>query len=612
MEKVVNFFKIKNNYFKGLFTFLIIFLLSALTMVITLTFASPIWNLEMPIFNSYFNSFLLLTMNFLPIFLFMVIFYLLSNRLWISFAIPSFLFTILAIVNKFKLTYRDDPFTFTDIKLIKESLEMKQSYSITLNRNMFILFAGLFIITILLKVLFDYRIDSKKTRLSLLIFSGLATIIIFSKTYYNSATYNKIGDKKLINIWSDSQQFQSKGFIYPFIYSIKDAKDTKPKGYNQKNAIKEISQFDYLDIPEDKKVNIIAIMLESYNDFSKFEGVNLGIDIYENFHQLEKESYHGNLITNIFGGDTIKTERSFITGYHDHPKYTHSTNSFAWYFKEQGYRTKAMHPIYGWFYNRRNVNPYLGFDSYDYYENKYEAIQKNFFMDMEFFDFIIDDYKASISDGIPYFNFSVTYQNHGPYSDEESPETEFLVKDPSYHLGTYNIINNYFSGISQTDKAIKKLIDFYREEEEPTVVILFGDHNPALGLDGAGYDMMGINIDLGTVDGFVNYYETPYIVWGNDAAKQTLDRDFSSNGEDISPNFLMAEVFEYLGWKGNEYLQYVNKFKENVTALNKLNFKEDGVYTNILSLDNQELYKNYLDVEYYYSHNFKSKLKADQ
>lgn len=612
MEPLIDLFKIKNNYLKGLFTILIIFILSALTTVITLAFASPIWNLQMPIFNSYFNSLLLLAMNFIPIFMLMIIIYLLSNRLWISFSITSLLATTLSIINKFKLTYRDDPFTFIDITLVKESLEMRESYEITLSKNIIILLVGLFIITILLKVLFDYSIDSKKSRISLLSLTLLLAAIIFTKPYYNSDIYNKVGNKKLINIWSDSQQFQSKGFIYPFVYSIKYAKETKPENYNKDKAMEELNQFEYFDIPSHKKVNIIAVMLESYNDFSKFGSINFGKDIYKNFHDLQKESYNGNLITNIFGGDTIQTERSFITGYFDHPKYAKPTNSFAWYLKEQGYRTKAMHPMYGWFYNRRNSNIDLGFDSYDYYENKYEAISEYFLMDMWFFDFIIDDYIASRIDKVPYFNFSVTYQNHGPYSDEESPDTEYLAKDPNYDIGTYNIINNYFSGISQTDEAIKKLIDFYREEEEPTVVLLFGDHNPALGIEGAGYDMLGINTDLGTEEGFVNYYETPYILWGNDAAKQVLDKDFLGNGNDVSPNFLMAEMFDYLGWNGNEYLQYINKFKESVTVLNKLKFKEDGIYTDILTLDNQELYKNYMNVEYYYSHNFKSKLKADQ
>ncbi|MDG2764779.1 LTA synthase family protein, partial [Vibrio parahaemolyticus] len=202
------------------------------------------------------------------------------------------------------------------------------------------------------------------------------------------------------------------------------------------------------------------------------------------FHKLKEESYHGNLITDVFGGGTIETERSFLTGYHNHPRYYKDTNSFGWYLNEQGYYTEAMHPIYGWFYNRRNVNEYLGFQNFDYYENKYSKISEYFFMDYNFFDFIIEGYENSTK---PYFNFSVTYQNHGPYSDEYKEGNDIIEFKEGYDRKAFNIVNNYLSGIKRTDAAIEKLIEYFRNQEEPTIVVLFGDHKPWLGNDDIGY-----------------------------------------------------------------------------------------------------------------------------
>lgn len=607
MEHLQNIFKFKNKKLEGLLTVLIILASSFLITIITLMFSTATWNLSLPIFRSYFKSLLLLFMNFLPVFLLMIILYFTFNRLWLSFLLSSSLFVIMAFVNKFKLTFRDDPFSFIDIKLIKESMEMAERYEIKLSSNMVILIVGLIIITVILKFLFDYRINSNRLRVISLTLFVILSFIIFRKPYFNSKIYNQIGDKSLINIWSQTQQFQSKGFIYPFIYSVKDAKETVLEGYDEKKAMDDLSQMGYYDIPEDRKVNIIAIMLEAYNDFSKFDTIDLGIDVYKNFHDLQKESIHGNLVTNIFAGDTIQTERSFITGYFNHPKYFKITNSFVWYLKEQGYRTEAMHPIYGWFYNRRNINHYLGFDSFDFYENKYKDIQEDFFDDYEFFDFILDGYKESKGQNMPYFNFTVTYQNHGPYSDERFSNNQFLLKKSEYDNKTYNIINNYLAGIDKTDKALKKLIDNLRNDKEPTVVVIFGDHNPWLGKDAIGYDMMGINLDLSTVDGFKNYFETPYIIWGNEAARKAVNKDFVGVGNDVSPNFLMSELFHYLGWEGNEYMQYMMNVKEYFDVTNKVYFKENGDYTSILSRENQELYKNLLNVEYYWSHNFKTR-----
>ncbi|WIV11828.1 alkaline phosphatase family protein [Proteiniborus sp. MB09-C3] len=607
---IKNIFQFKNKFLEKLFTIFVLFALSFFIMSVTFIFSSSTWN--MPMFLSYFKSIKLILMNLVPIFLFMSFVYIISNRLWVGFLSSWLLFVTMSIVNRFKLTFRDDPFSFIDIKLIKESMEMKGKYEIQLTRNMVILIVGLIIITVILKMFLNYKITSRKIRLYSLTFVCVLSIIIFGKPYFNYETYASVGDKSIINVWSQTQQFQSKGFVYPFIYSIQGAKDTELEGYDEDKAIEELNKYKYSDIPENKKINVIAVMLEAYNDFSKFDGVEFGIDPYENFHQIQKESLHGNLVTNIFAGGTIDTERAFATGFNTHPNYIKNTNSFVRYFKEQGYRTEAMHPIYGWFYNRRNVNEYLGFDSFDYYENKYQAIQEAFYEDMEFFDYIIKGYEDSKENNQPYFNLSVTYQNHGPYSNEKYSDNQFLAKKDHYDEGTYNIINNYLAGIYKTDSAIKKLVDYFRNEEEPTVVVFFGDHNPWLGEGATGYSMLDINLDFSSEEGFLNYYETPYIIWGNDAAKQVAGKDFSSEGKNISPNFLMPEIFQYFGWEGNEYMQFLTDFKANIDVVNQVYFKENGKYTSELSPENQKLYDDFRNMEYYYSRNFlQDKSKKD-
>ena len=584
-------------------TFAITVVLSFLIMSITFAFSSGIFDMDM--FKSYFKGTMLIFMNFIPIFFFMYLSYLIFNRLWAAFSLTGFIFVILSMVNKFKLMYRDDPFTFVDIKLFSESLVMAKKYNIRLSLKMIILIIGLMVITVILKLFFGQKIHSFKVRISLLVSFCLIGFFTFRNFYFNPKIYEAVGDKSLINIWIESEQFRSKGFVYPFIYSIKSAREVPPEGYDEKKAAEELSKYSYQDIPEEQKVNIISIMLEAYNDFSQFDGVDLSIDVYANFHELQKESLHGNLVTNIFAGGTVNTERAFLTGFNTHPKYYRDTNSFVWYLKEQGYRTEAMHPITGSFYNRRNINEYLGFDSYDHYDNKYRYIQEVYLADMNFFDYIIEGYENSVKNRQPYFNFSVTYQNHGPYSTERLVKDDYLKKKASYDEGTYNIINNYLSGIYKTDQAIKKIVDYFRKEEEPVILIIFGDHNPWLGEDHYGYDMLGINLDLSTVEGFKNYYQTPYIIWANDKAKSIFKRDFTGTGNSISPNFLMAELFDYIGWQGNEYMQYLSDIKKKFDVIHKVYFKENGEFKKALTPDNEKLWKDFLNVEYYYSHNFK-------
>ena len=63
---------------------------------------------------------------------------------------------------------------------------------------------------------------------------------------------------------------------------------------------------------------------------------------------------------------------------------------------------------------------------------------------------------------IPYFNFSVTYQNHGPYDENYYEENQFIKNKDGYDKVTFNMFNNYLAGINRTDQAIEMLIEYFR------------------------------------------------------------------------------------------------------------------------------------------------------
>ena len=105
--------------------------------------------------------------------------------------------------------------------------------------------------------------------------------------------------------------------------------------YTEKQIKEVLSKYEEDKIPEDKKVNVVAIMLEAYNDFSVFKDeIPFTEDIYKGWHEIEDDSIHGRLVTTVFGGGTIETERAFLTGMQTHPSYRKPTNSFVWYFKK--------------------------------------------------------------------------------------------------------------------------------------------------------------------------------------------------------------------------------------------------------------------------------------
>ena len=435
--------------------------------------------------------------------------------------------------------------------------------------------------------------------------AGLTGTYLSDTVYDTHAAYYE----RLANRWSSTQQYIAHGFLYPFLHSITDAVETPPEGYDAKAAAAVMEGYEDADIPEEEKVNIVAIMLEAYNDFTKFGTPNLAQDVYAVWHELEAEGYSGNLVTNIFAGGTVDTERCFLTGYSTLGNFRGRTNAYPWYFREQGYTVEGLHPCYEWFYNRLNINENLGFENYYYVENYFgQFTDGTVAMDDIFFPELIKAYELGTMGDKPYFNFSVTYQGHGPYDDYTcwwGEKGEFVVDDGTYTEQQQYILDNYFGSIANTNQHLKELTDYFRADDEPVILILFGDHNPWMGDGNSVYDAMGITFDLDTQEGFFDYYATRYVIWANDAAKQALGCDFQGEGPDIGPYFLMNELFELCGWEGPAFMQATREVAHQVPVVHTTGrYLENGVLTTTLSEQGAALVEEYLDLQYYWRNHF--------
>lgn len=562
------------------------------------------------IINGIFETPIIFLLNLLPVVVLLIIFYGIFGRTHWAFLTTAILVFGLAAISYYKLMFRDDPLMFADILYIKEAGNMANNYNLFLDEILLITILSTLLVFVLIKSFVRLKASAKSRMTCGAV--GLALAIAITPTMLDTTLYNgkAANYDYLDNKWSSTQQYIAHGFIYPFINSINDAIETPPENYDEDNAAAILANYQDEDIPEDKKVNVISIMLEAYNDFSRFKTPELKTDVYEVWHALEDEGYSGDLVDNIFAGGTVNTERCFLTGYANLSNYRIPTNSYVWYFKDQGYNTEGMHPCYDWFYNRKNINQYLGFENYYFIENYFSPLTDGFVgMDDVFFPELLKQYKSATADGEPYFNFSVTYQGHGPYSDgtyEWDMKGTYVVESDQYTDEEYAIMENYFGSIYDTNQHLKEFTDALRNDPEPVVLVLFGDHNPWMGDGNSVYEAMGLNLDFSTEEGFFNYYSTRYIIWANEAAKEVLGTDFTGEGPAISPTFLMSELFELCGWEGNAYMQAMNDIKEDITVINTPTgfFVENGVLTDTLSEEGEELYNQFLQLEYYWRKNF--------
>ena len=514
-------------------------------------------------FESYFENALIAWMNIIPVLLIGGILYLIFNRAWVSALLTGSLCLALGFVNFFKVLFRSEPVNFEDVTLFQEALNMTgRGYDLFLEQEM--IYWILFVVGCTL-FLFFFASGKNPGIFRLL---ALAAFFVGWQVYMHHCASEELYEGKtknyaLINKWSENEVYYSKGLVYPFLYSYTTHGMPAPEGYSEAQAAQWLAQYDGGEIPAEGQVDVICIMLEAYADFEDLGVEGISDTVYAPLRQIQAESISGNLITNIFAGNTINTERAFLSGYVRPPSFRGSTSAYPWFFREQGYYAEGSHASYAWFYNRENVTRNMGFSAYYFLNSKQVGRKSSDHYYLPRVLSLYDDHCAETDQ--PYFSYHLTYQGHGPYET-----TELIGWGEGFYTGegvsdeANFALNNYLGGIKSTGFELMAVLDELRGRERPVMVVAFGDHKPWMGDANRFYEELGVNMDPGTSEGYRNYYSTPYFIWGNDAAKAALQSDLTGDGGEIAPAFLMNLLFEACGWTGSAYMQAADEIRQTV------------------------------------------------
>lgn len=588
--------RLKGLYFVWNWFFIV--LSAALVSVLSLMLA--IGHYEWGVFWGYFDYPVILLLNTLPVLLVELLLFFLTGRAWIAYSATAGICLAASVGNYFKLICRDDPFVFDDLNLIGMAFEFAGKYELSIDKRIAFCVGCAVIMGLFLALFVRFRPKMGAVRL----IAAALCLAAFVPTYRLCAGGLYDGEKtdnfEFTNRLSSTQSYISHGFVYPFIHSIASAFPEKPKGYSNARAENLLSMYEEGEIAPERRANIIAIQLEAYSDLEEAGFSSIAPEVYAPLRQICSESLSGRLVTNIFAGGTVDTERSFATGYSVQTDYRHATESYIRYLRRQGYYAEGSHSCYEWFYNRKNVNDYLGFENYWFFENRYGAMADDkIARDNVLIPDILTMYKER-DRSKPYVNMSVTYQGHGPYPTEWLNFGDGYWTDDSVSHDSYYILNNYLAAIQNTGENLLKLLDGLRDDEEPVLVVVFGDHKPWLGNSNSVYEEMGINLDTATTEGFFNYYATPYFIWANNAARERFGDVFTGEGPDISPCFLMNLVFERCSWQGSRYMQIAGEAMRRVPVINTNGFYiEEGRIVSELSEEGERLVNDMKTAEYY-------------
>ncbi len=573
---------------------------------------------KLELFSFYLENGKLLFLNILPFVLVGMFLWLVIERAWIAFLVDGAICIAYSFSEYFMLMARSDSIHAEDIIYIKEALIISSEGYITISWQM--IFA---VLLVLLGTLFTFffvrgrvpdrfRIPNVIARIVLPLAVVGCSVYAYDRFYTDDELYAEFEVWGDLNEWIDVNTYISRGGMYPFIYSIKSAIPHEPEGYLPEAAEEILEGYVTDPIDEDKKVHVISIMLEAFCDLSDYTSLITEGDPYAEYHQLASEGYTGRLFTNIFAGGTIDTERCVLTGASELTSFRRTSWSYARYFAEQGYELVGSHPGYRDFYNRLNVNKNLGFSEYYFYENKYNS-SKYMATDDVLLTSIEKLAREQMEAGSYVFSYNVTYQNHGPYGADVMYGDNVYVPEGTLSQYDYNVVNNYLNGIADTGKQLLELADSFRDDDEPVVLLLFGDHKPWLGDSSSTYSALGIPLFNGDEESARNNYETEYIIWANDAAKKKLGRDFSGEGPTVSPCFLMNLLFEQCGWEGPGYMKFSGEVMERTPIVSSVDwYAESGelVKWDELTDEAHSLISDMRKVQYYLQRDSGGKLPS--
>ncbi len=276
--------------------------------------------------------------------------------------------------------------------------------------------------------------------------------------------------------------------------------------------------------------NVIVIMNESWwnTDNIQTDRVTFSQDPMGPYKELADRCDIGHLTSTVFGGGTVSPEIEFLTGLN--AKYYRADSAYAQirgrklpsladYFNGLDYETVAIHPYYGWYYGRDTAYAAMGFDQVIFEEDmQYRDIYTRYISDESLVKQIIAEIEAE--SGEPKFIWALSIANHKrvlDYTAEPAADYDYPI---DLELGgveldaeDYDTLVNYVNGIYLANQAFSQLVDYFSEKDQPTVILMFGDHCPFFSTD--VLEAFGLDDEEGDRETAERLYSTPVIAWSN-------------------------------------------------------------------------------------------------
>ena len=490
------------------------------------------------------------------------------------------LWLFLGIINGCILAQRVTPFGYTDLKMVTDLLTMQNTNYFTAGQ------ALLAVIGVLAFICFCVWLWAKGPKFQgktnkLLTFVFVASCFIWVPITTEAAQNQDIIASYFANI---AQGYENYGFVYGFSSSVVDRGMSKPEDYS-KETIENIEasvQTEPTSVSQEDMPNVVVVLLESFIDPSEVNFLECSEDPIPNFHNLESNYSSGYMTVPVVGAGTANTEFEVLTGmslqYFGTGEYPYKTilkqtdcESIASDLSKLGYGTHVVHNNGGNFYSRANAFSMMGFDTF----TSKELMNITEYTPLGSWptDDILIDETIKAMDATPDQQdlvYTITVQGHGDYPTEKVIENPEITVSGAEDEATNNQWEYYINEIHEVDKFIGNLTQALAEREEDTILVLWGDHLPTLGLS---------EEDMATGD----IFKTKYVTWNNfGMAKEDAD---------LTSYQLLAHLTGQLGIHEGTIFRFHQSQSASETYLRDLeNLQYDLLYGNRYAYHGEEPY----------------------
>ena len=371
----------------------------------------------------------------------------------------------------------------------------------------------------------------------------------------------------------------------------------------------EVSAADGTAVPE-MNPNIIVIMNEAFSDLAVLGDFNTSEDYMPNFRALMEDYTSGHLLVSVKGGNTANTEFEFLSG--DTMAFlpegcvvfqqyiNDEIPTIASYLKGLGYETIGMHPYQGSGWERDRVYPLMGFDQFlDQSAVSGADRLRNYVSDKGAFDKVIELFENK-EEGKSQFQFLVTMQNHSGYSPKDTDNgfrEEVMLTDAPVQTPAVVAAERYLTLIKYSDRAFGELIDYFENNvTEPTMIVMFGDHEPNDYVTEVIDDLVGnasfvtASDNSGAADGteesledVEKHYQVPFVIWNNFDVPKDESIDLTS------VNYLSTMLMDEGNLPLSPFQSYMLNQQKQIPALAAGAYIDtDGVYHSWSGRDKDE------------------------